>query len=96
MNRAEKYSLVVVLLGSIVADVWLFSSRCSASPTIAVSALSLGAFIQAAAIALPIAIGRYLSDQSPAYRQKCTAIAFLLFLLSLPVLQVAILYSDTI
>src|SRR4051812_24659542 len=96
MKRIERSGLLTFAILAVVADAWFSMSRCSFSPEIHIFAFALGALLQATSIAIPLIVNHYLTDQTPRYRLRFLIVGALVCFLSLPVMEAAVLYGDSV
>ncbi len=96
MKKIERSGLLTFATLAVIADVWFAVSRCSFSSEIHSSALALGALLQITSVAIPIMVNRYLSDQTPRYRLRFLILGALVCFWSLPVMEAAVLYGDSV
>jgi hypothetical protein len=96
MNQIERSGLLTFAILAAVGDVSFAMSRCSFSPEIHVSALGLGALLQTTSVAIPLVVNRYLADRTPRYRLRFLILGALVCFWSLPVMETAVLYGDSV
>jgi hypothetical protein len=96
MRKLEYCTAIILALLAVALDVWLFRSRCLASPEINPSTLSLGLLIQATAVGLPLLRTAWFDSASAAHGLKILGAALILFVGSAQAIRYSVLYSDKI
>ena len=85
-------SVVVALAG----DVYFLGSRCECSPEIYASGVVVGLLVQAAAISIPLIVDHLFHDSACIVRLRAVGIGLLVCIGSLPLMETAILFGDSI
>lgn len=93
----EKITLVLLSLFSIGIDVWAFHSRCDLSPKVNLSMMLFAVTIQSIGMAFSYASYRVAAESfNLKFRRFLFVMALSLVGTSIPLVQFAVLYSDTI
>ena len=96
MNRTESIGLVLFAGIALAMDGWFLASRCASSPPLHASALAVGVLLQAAAIAVPLLTNHFLGDHSLKVRLRMFAVGVFAGVISLPLMETALLFGDSI
>jgi hypothetical protein len=81
---------------AVVVDIWIFGSRCSASPAVSLSTLAFGLLVQAIAVGFPLVRGAWFETAPVKHGLRIIMLALVLFVGSLVLIRYSVLYSDAI
>jgi hypothetical protein len=96
MNRTEALGLFAFSLIAAVSDAYFVISRCSCSPEIHAAGFAAGLLLQVAAVSVVIAVHHILHDSEFKVRVRALGIGLFACVVSLPVMETAILFGDSI
>jgi len=96
MNRTEVVGLTLFSAIAMGADISFLLSRCSCSPQLHVSGVAVGLMVQAAAVAVPLAVDRHFHDSALGVRLRGFGIGLVVCLLSLPLMENPVLFGDSV
>lgn len=96
MNRTELIGLVIFTTFAAAIDGLFLVARCASSPPLHVTGVAVGLTLQLAAVAMPLVTHRILADESLKVRLRMFAVGLFACVLSMPIMETALLFGDSI
>ena len=95
MNRTDSIGLALFTTIAVGMDGWFLASRCEYSPPVHVAGTAVALLLQLTAISVPLVMNHLFSDASQGARLRVFGFTLLASLSSLPLMEMAFVYGDT-
>jgi hypothetical protein len=96
MNRTEMTALIVLVVIALAGDAYFIVSRCPCSPDIYATGVAVALLVQAGTASVPLMVDHLFHHSALKVRLRACALAVLAGLSSLPMMEVSILFGDSI